>query len=198
MRFLFITLLLTTGSLFADANPVTEYTEDRFFVTSGIVDFDQTVDEVSLVLLKYNDYSLWALEGMQGVDKDSEGLIAYFTDIQYTISQSIFIVTFDINLIWPFGSRGNVMEFLAHQEYNKNGELKSITLVPRLETSMVQEAQLVLMIIDDRKGGASVQYESRLKLSGFLDFFFSLKSYKKNFEWYIYKVADNLKKYFNR
>ncbi len=189
-----VLFLLLPFFLCAEMEPLTIYTEDRFFVTTGVVDFEQTVDEVSIALLKYNDFSQWAFRGMDGVDKESEGLIAYFTDIDYSPEENLFYITFDINAIWPIGRKGHIMQFQPHQSYNNDGSLKSITLVPLLGTRMVEEANMVFYI--EKNGpGASLSYESRIKLSKFLDFFFSLRSYKKNFEWYVFKMSDNLYTY---
>ena len=153
--------------------------------------FSNQLKTVSIALMKYNNYSDWAFNGMQGIDKESEGLIAFFTDISYSSSENLFSVTFDINLIWPFGRKGNVMKFRPSQTYSDSGELEAITLIPELKGKMVEAARLDLYV-NNHGSTASVAYASRLKLSGFLDFFFSLRSYKKNFEWYIYKVAENL------
>lgn len=193
-HFLTTLLLLLPYTLCAEMEPNTIYTEDRFFVTTGEIDFKQTVDEVSITLLKYNDYSQWAFKGMDGVDKESEGLIAYFTDIDYSIGENLFYITFDINAIWPIGRKGQVMTFKPRQSYNSDGSLQSITLIPQLGTRMVEEADMVFNI-EENAYGTSLSYESRIKLSKFLDFFFSLKSYKKNFEWYVYKMSDNLYTY---
>ena len=93
-----VLFLLLPFFLCAEMEPLTIYTEDRFFVTTGVVDFEQTVDEVSIALLKYNDFSQWAFRGMDGVDKESEGLIAYFTDIDYSPEENLFYITFDIKI----------------------------------------------------------------------------------------------------
>lgn len=180
--------------LFAEVDPHTVYTKDRFFVTTGEIDLQKSIDEVSIALLKYNEYSQWALNGMQGIDKESEGLIAYFTEINYLAESNLFLITFDLNLIWPFGRKGVELKFSPHQEYSETGQLKSIKMNPLLGTKLVQEANLEFSLKEDRNG-VSIVYNSRIKLSEFVDFFFSLRSYKKNFEWYVYKVADNLSLY---
>lgn len=183
--------LLLPFSLCAEMEPLTAYTEDRYFVTTGVIDFEQSVDEVSIALLKYNEFSQWAFKGMDGVDKESEGLITYFTNIDYSTGENLFYVTFDINAIWPIGRKGYVMQFRPFQSYNNDGSLKSITLVPLLGTRMVEEANMIFYV-EEKGVGTSLSYESRIKLSKFLDFFFSLRSYKRNFEWYVYKMSENL------
>jgi len=195
MKYIFTVLLLCTPVfLFAFMEPLTVYTEDRFFVTTGEIQFTHTLEEVSITLLKYNDFSRWAFKGMDGVDKESEGLIAYFTDIDYSPAENLFFVTFDINLIWPFGRKGHVMKFQPRQRYNDMGCLESITLIPILGSKFVEEADMVFFLREEG-AGTSLSYKSRIKLTKFLDFFFSLRSYKKNFEWYVYKMSDNLYEY---
>jgi hypothetical protein len=198
MKFaLFLCLFILPLTLFAFSEPKTVYTEDRAYVTSGEIDFDLTLEEVGTVLLQFNRYSEWAFQGMQGVDKESEGLIAYFTEVEYSAESGLFYVTFDLNLIWPFGKKGNVIKFKPVQKFDREGQLRAIALVPQLGTRMVQSAS-VLFRLDESPGGSTISYEARVKLTPFLDFFFSLRSYKKNFEWYVFKMTDNLTQYLNR
>lgn len=189
-----IVIFLFSQILFAETDVQTFYTEDRYFVTAGEIRLKQPAEAVGLTLLKYNEYSDWALNGMQGIDKESEGLIAYFTEIVYSADTGLFLITFDINLIWPFGRKGNVMQFRPYQKYSPNGALESITLVPLLGYELIEDAELIFNL-NDTVYGSSINFESRIRLSKFLDFFFSLRAYKRNFEWYVYKVADNLSEY---
>jgi hypothetical protein len=191
-------LFFNSVYLFAYIAPQTIYTEERFFITTGELDFHQTMDEVSITLLKYNNYSKWALNGMQGINKESEGLIAYFTDINFSLEESLCLVTFDLNLVWPFGKKGIVMKFKPFQEYYDNGDLKSITLIPLIESDHVEAVEMEFILLKNKNiDGVSMTYTSRIRLSKFLDFFFSLRSYKRNFEWYIFKMADNFSSYLN-
>lgn len=189
-------LLLLPVSLFAYTEPYTEYTENHFYITTGEIDFDLDVWEVGTVLLKYNDYSKWAFVGMQGVDKESEGLIAYFTDVRYSAQENLFYVTFDLNLIWPFGKKGSVIRFRPVQSFDDEGRLRSISLNPMLGNKMVHSA-IMMFELRETPSGSSLRYESRIRLAPFLDFFFSLRSYKKNFEWYVFKMTRNLTEYLN-
>lgn len=195
---LLIFLFLLPFFLYAEMDSRTVYTEDRFFITTGKINFIQSREKVSITLLKYNDYDKWAFKGMDGVDNESEGLIISFTDIEYSSEQNLFFVTFDINVIWPFGKKGNVMKFEPHQNYDEQGYLESITLIPLLGTKLVEEAEMVFSLRKDQGGVISLFYESRIKLSKFLDFFFSLRSYKKNFEWYVVKMSENLYNYLEK
>ena len=141
MRFiLFSILLFSSSSLFAYKEPQTLYTINKYYITFGEVDFNKPASEVAITLLKYNEYSNWALSGMQGIDKDSEGLIAYFTGIEYCAQEDVFIIFFDVNLIWPFGSKGNKMYFKPVQTFNGRGELVSIKLIPKVKIKLVKEA----------------------------------------------------------
>lgn len=198
MKFvLFFFLILTPLSLSAISEPTTIYTEDRVYVTTGEIDFDLTLEDVATVLLQYNKYSQWAFKGMDGIDKESEGLIVYFTDVEYSAETNLFYITFDLNLIWPFGKRGNVVKFKPVQKFDREGRLRAIGLVPLLGTRMVRSAAVVFRL-NEKNRGSSISYEARVKLTPFLDFFFSLRSYKKNFEWYVFKMTDNLTQYLLR
>jgi len=181
-------------SLSAFVEPHTEYTEDHFYITRGEIDFELDVWEVGTVLLKYNDYSKWALRGMQGVDQESEGLIAYFTDVRYLARENFFLITFDLNLIWPFGRKGSQIRFRPLQAFDSEGRLASITLIPLMGNKMVHSAILEFNL-RETETGSSLSYESRIRLAPLFDFFFSLRSYKKNFEWYVFKLTENLTEY---
>ncbi len=185
-------LIFTTVVLSAFEESQTLYTANRYFVTFGEIDFIKSVDEVSNSLLKYNDYSQWALQGMDGVDHESEGLTVFFTDIRYCAENGVFIIDFDINLIWPFGSKGNELFLKPFQNLGENGELLSIEFVPQISTKLIEEASFEIVVVSLESGVTSVNYLTRVKLSKFLDFFFSLRSYKKNAEWYILKMTENL------
>lgn len=191
-------LLVLINSLSAYSEPQTIYSEDKVYITTGQFDFNQSADLVSLTLLKYNDYGKWALNGLQGINPGSEGLIAYFTDVEYFSEFGFFLISYDINLIWPFGRKGNGMKFVPNQYYSDTGELQSIVFIPVLETSFVKKTSLELYIrTDENSGLVSVDYTAKVKLSAFLNFFFNLKAYRKNFEWYIQKVVENLALYLN-
>ncbi len=196
MRILFI-LLLSACALYAYEMPQTLYTANKYFVTFGEMDFEKPIDEVATILLKYNDYSNWALNGMQGIDKESEGLIIYFTEIDYSPEQEVFIISFDVNLIWPFGSKGNRIDLKAVQNFNEYGELISITLTPQINFKMVKEVLMEISLRNNENSITSISYLTQIKLAGLLDLFFSLKSYKKNIEWYILKLTNNLSLYLN-
>lgn len=197
MKFIPVLLLLLLPiNLFSNMDPYTSYTDDRYFVTTGEIDFQISSWDVSMTLLKYNEYSLWALTGMQGVDKESEGLIVYFTDIEYSSADDLFYITFDLNLIWPFRREGVVLKFRPEQTFSNDGRLESIRLIPLLRKQLVEDAHLVFSI-SELPGGSSISYETRIRLTPFLDFFFSLRSYKKNFEWYVFKVTENLSEFLN-
>lgn len=191
-----LVLLFLPVALRAIDDPVTVYTEDRYFITSGELDFPVDSSDLSITLLKYNEYNRWALRGMQGVDKESEGLIVYFTDVDYDSRQGLFQVIFDVNVIWPIGRKGSVIMMRPVQKYNNRGELESITLIPLIGTKMVEDA-LLTFELRRTPGGSSIAYESKIRLTKFFDFFFTLKSYKKNFEWYVLKVAGNFSDYVN-
>ncbi len=191
----FFLIFLSASSLVAFETPQTLYTDNKYYITFGEVDFDKPIDEIAIILLKYNDYAKWALDGMQGIDKESEGLIAYFTNIEYSSEQDSFIVSFDINLVWPFGSKDNKINFRPAQMFDDNGELVSISLIPEEEIKMLKEVIIEIGVKEREDKTTSVNYLAKIKFSGFLDFCFNLKSYKKNFEWYIFKLTDNLTKY---
>jgi len=94
---------------------------------------------------------------------------------------------------WPFGSRDNVLILDPVQNYDKNGELVSIVFIPDFESKLIDEVSFDIGISENNSGSASINFLAKVKLSKFLDFFFSLKSYKKNTEWYIIKLTENLR-----
>ncbi|MBN2657197.1 MAG: hypothetical protein JXR86_09070 [Spirochaetales bacterium] len=191
-----VLLILLPFRLCAYIQPYTEYTDNHFYITTGEVDFNLDVRDVGAVLLDYNGYSRWAFLGMQGVDKESEGLIAYFTDVRYSASEDLFYVIFDLNLIWPFGKKGSEIAFKPIPQFDSAGKLVTLTLVPVLGNKMVHNANM-LFLLRETATGSALRYESRIRLAPILDFFFSLRSYKKNFEWYVFKLAENLTFYLN-
>ena len=223
----FFFLLSTAHQLYSDAEVKTIYTKDRYFLTTGTKDFYYSVDDVATVLLNYKDYPQWMLKGMADLDEKSEGLLIYFTDIEYFPSTDIFIITFDLNLPWPFGNKGTmqftphqtfnsdrtlhflsldlnlpwpfrskgIMQFTPHQSFNSDSTLHSLTLTGQLNIKALGEIDFAFVLKEGADKGATIAYSVKVKFPPFLAFFFSKEAYKKNLEWYILNLAENLTVY---
>lgn len=190
----FILLFLIFLPFFSYAvNAETTYDEERYYNTSGAVILDISYKELSDILTDYDGYRNWALKGIDGKDPRSKKFVAILTDIIYQQVEQKFMLVFDINLIWPFGSKGNNIYFDIKKEYNSTGLLKTIEFSLCKPTFLVPRAVLSLKLYKDYSGGSRIYFKSRIKLAWFIDLFYTLKGFKRNFEVRIVNIIRNIK-----
>ncbi|MBN2534673.1 MAG: hypothetical protein JXB88_17445 [Spirochaetales bacterium] len=191
--FVFLFFIAFPVFIFA-VNAETTYDSEHYYNTTGNVIFNLSCKELTDILTNYDGYRNWALKGIDGKDSRSRKFIAILTDIIYRQESQKFILVFDVNLFWPFGSKGNNIYFDIRKEYTSTGLLKSIEFELSEPAFLVPRAVLSLQLYE-HSIGSRIYFKSRIKLAWFIDLFYTLKGFKKNFEVRIVNIMRNIKSF---
>ena len=187
-------LSLASISLYA-VNAETIYDDKRFYITSGTVSMEIPLRELSEVLSRFQGYRDWALKGIDGKDPRSRKFIGIMSDLIYEEENHKFVMVVDINLFWPFGSKGNKIYFDIITHYSSSGLLDMIEFNLSKATILVSRATLRLELYDNLTE-SRVNFQSKIKIAWFIDMFYTLKGFKKNFEVRIICIMRNLRELF--
>lgn len=194
-----IALALTAGS--AAADPVvtrTVYDDDReMFVTTGRVTLAVPFEVVTRVAGAFADYRGWALADINR-RPGGKAFITQFHDVRYLPGgaggRGAFDLVYDVDLVWPFGSEGDVIRFAVTEVRPVAGVSGGVErLAVRLggDSALIESFDLVLWATGDG-AGSTVQFKSETRFVGIVDTFFPMSVYRKNVEWRIGKVIQNL------
>lgn len=193
-------LLLTTAAFAADGVTTrTHYDDDDdAFVTTGRVVLDVPFATVTRVAAAYDRYRDWALVDINQ-KPDGDDFITQLRDVRYlaggAAGRGAFDLTYDVDLVWPFGSEGDILRFAVKRERrHPAGGVDQLAVELGGESGLIEQFDLVLTARPHPKG-AVVDFESRTRFVGIVDTFFPLSVYRKNVEWRIGKVIGNLKKH---
>jgi hypothetical protein len=171
--------------------------DKHYYITSGVVSLDISIKEITEVLTDFDGYKRWALKGIDGKDPRSAKYNLILSDIVFEEKYKKFILIFDVNLFWPFSSKGNRIYFDVHQRMSSTGLLQSIEFVLSERTILVPWASLSLTIYGNGDE-SKIHFMSRIKMAWYIDMFFSLKLYKYNIERRILTLIRNLRQLFHK
>ena len=195
-----------SGVAAGDVETHTRYDEETsVYGTDGRVTLGVPIGDLARVAAGFSAYRTWALRGINGDDDNSRDFITLLRDVDYRNGGrqrvGVFEIEFDVDLIWPFGSEGNVIAFdlveARHVAGSKTNGVDRIRVVLSTKSAVLETFSLTL----EAKGKgeeSEVRFTCRVKFVGLIDTFFSMKRYKKNIEWRIVKVVKNLKYHLER
>ncbi len=193
-----ILCLFTVASLAAGAIPVSTIKCSNRYMTEGTVHFKEPYSNVYRILTDYSNYNAWMINGLNGKDEVSRNFLLIFKDIDYTTNGHAFLLTYDINFIWPFGSTGNVLSLGIEESYTSNG-MQKLRLAPRAPIPLVEDVVITLVMSTNRvRAGTDVGFGVTLVVAPILDFFFSMDLYKRNVEWRVLTIVGNLTGYITK
>lgn len=176
----------------------TVYDDDReMFVTTGEVTLDVPFETVARVAGAFDRYRTWALVDINR-RPSGKPFITQFHDVRYLPGgaggRGAFDLVYDVDLVWPFGSEGDIIRFAV-------ADVRSVPGVPgavqRLavqlggDSALIERFDLALWASGDAKGSV-VRFKSETRFVGIVDTFFSMSVYRRNVEWRIGKVIQNL------
>ena len=164
------------------------------FRTRGYVDLDLPLPTVTAVAAAFDDYRLWALRHINH-KKGGGTFITQLRDVRFLPragKQGAFVVYYDLDLIWPFGSDGQRLQ-LDVQEARPHPSGGVDRLVVRLGhgSSLLNNFHLTLVATGDGTK-SRISFYSRVEIVGIIDAFFTLGVYRRNIEYRIVKVVQNL------
>ncbi len=173
----------------------TWYDDDQDeFRTRGYVDLDLPLSTVTRVAAAFNDYRLWALHDIN-LKKNGDKFITLLRDVRFRPNRGkmgTFAVVYDLDLVWPFGSEGDEIQFaLRTRRAHPDGGVDRLVLGLGEESSLLNSFYLELEATGDAQR-SRVSFYARVEILGFIDAFFSLGRYRRNIEYRIVKVVQNL------
>ncbi len=173
----------------------TFYDQDHSYITSGNIMLSAGNEQLIRLIEDYTDYNLWALRGLDGNDPVSENFIGILSGIEYFPEINSIAVIYNVNLIPPFGSKGNRMFFLIKRSGGHDESFFRNLFVLDSGSIVVKEASLELSLEEIKKNRSMLHYKARVKFSWLVDLFFDLDLYRKNIEWRIRQLVSNMDDY---
>ncbi len=180
-----------------EVNARTVYDDDEdVFITSGWVGLEVPLPVLARVAGDFATYGDWSL---RGINRKASGkkFITLLNAVRFLPGgaggRGAFDVHFDIDLVWPFGSTDNIIRFGIKQARTlPGGGVDRLEVTLHGENTLLDDFHLVLEATGDDKVSI-VRFRSRVKVDGFFDTFFTLDTYRRNVEYRIVKVIENLK-----
>jgi len=169
--------------------------------TLGRVTLSVPIQAATHVIKDFSTYGEWALRGMNGEENNPRGFIALLREMRLqarpnefdSTSDGItqFEVLFDIDLVWPFGSRGNRIALVLDSFLEDQGQIRSFRLLLP-DKNLILDQFLVQFDVDNRESGVEVTFECRTRFASWIDVFFNVHRYKQNIEWRLLRLIQNL------
>lgn len=164
--------------------------------TKGAVTIAVPHEIVSTIAASFDQYDQWSLDGTNGAPGNPRGFITLLRHITYVKDSNlgIFDLTYDLDLPWPFRSSGNHIGFQINAaSYDKQKRLKQLHF--RLtEKNVAIDYFNVTLDIHSIGHSAMIVFSCNVKFAYWLSVFFNVEGYKKNVEWRVIKVIENLQK----
>lgn len=189
-KFFLITFLFVSAMLQADiTGPLTTYSENEGYTTVGFVEFHGNRERAREIMADFEDYENWLLEGLRKDDPDAGKLTCTLNDLRYYPEEKTFKVSFSFNIFFLKHKEYTLPFLIKEIEYDESGKMKGIKLEAdktHKSNKFLEELVYTLSLEDDL-----ILYTGKCRLKGLARAFFSLRLYKKNIEWYIFKFAEN-------
>jgi len=164
------------------------------FRTRGHVDLDLPLSTVTQVAAAFDEYRLWALRKINQ-KKNGDAFITLLKDVRFragTGKMGAFAVTYDLDLVWPFGSEGEHLLFAVRtRRPHPAGGIDRLVVGLGEESALLNSFHLELEATGDERR-SRVSFYARVEILGVVDTFFTLGRYRRNIEYRIVKVVQNL------
>ena len=196
-----LVLCLTVGVARSEVRQIKTHFDDDadVYVTTGYLELEVPLDELAVAAADFHGYAKWALND---INRNASGdpYITLIRGVEFKTGRPLgmghFAVRFDVDLIWPFGSKNEVIRFgVMHLKERADGPgIERLTYDLFEDSSVLKTFHLDLHAVGDGQR-SRVNFKARVKLSSLLDTFFSMSAYKKNIEYRIVKILKNLRDY---
>ncbi len=164
--------------------------DGRYF-TRGVVPLSLPPAKVSAILADFSHYSRWALKGLDGKDPVSRKHIGIFKKVVYKKQERKVILIYDINLIWPFGSKNNEFPLDIVAMTYEHGRLKSYTLSYTKSGPTINSMRITLTILD-RKDSSAIDISCTTDFTWLIDPFMNVAQYKVSIGGRIMLLGKNI------
>lgn len=161
------------------------------YYTRGIVPVALPAAETAAVFADFGHYSRWALKGLDGKDPVSRKHIGIFKRIVYDREKQKVILIYDINLIWPFGSKDNEFPLdIGSLRYEKD-RLKSFTLSFTESGPTIKSMHVKISIIGG-KDSSALDISCTIDFTWLIDPIMNVKKYKNSISGRIMILVKNI------
>ena len=107
----------------------TSYNDQKsLYLTDGYIKLDVPIKELANVANDFKSFGNWALFDINGTKEEPKDFISLIRSLHFKEKKSLgmFVIGYDIDLIWPFGSIGNKIGFSIDQANYSNGHIKDL------------------------------------------------------------------------
>ena len=193
-----LVLILLLG---ATVSTKSEYDGERDeYSTFGQVHLDVPFDTLVRVASDFPRYPQWSLEGLNGEGERAVTTIMRGLRFRPRGGEGlgVFSLTFDVDLVWPFGSTGNLIHFkVTKSALATSGGTHEVRVRLFGDNILLDEFSLHLTAEPDGHG-SRLRFHLQTRFDSFFDAFVSMARYRKSIEWRVTKVVRNLKLYAER
>lgn len=160
-----------------DLELATRADRDGRYHSEGWLTVDRPAAWVRSVLSDFPRYREWATRGQDGRDTDSARFTSLLTGVSYEPDDRTLGITYDVNLVWPFGRKGNTARFRVEKD-GRGGLL--LRFLDR--SAALDEALLRFDVPEGQASGSRVGLRLSVKLAWYLLPFFPLETYRRTTE----------------
>lgn len=177
----------------------TTYNSDGdFFQTKGHVTVSVPYEKLGNIAADFPKYRDWTMHDINKT-KNGNKFSILFRDVVYRKGGrgrlGIFRIYFDLDWPWPFGAKNKRLDFaILEAEPNGAGGIKKLVIDLERKGALVKTFRLDMRATGS-DSASRVDFESKVKFSGFVDTFFSLSRYRANIEYRLIKVIQNLQRH---
>lgn len=181
-----------TGEVLPGMSYNTVYREDRFFETGGRLLIRGEMDDLTDVLLDFDSYGSWVLEGLTRKTARHEELPAFLVDVIVRDElRGSFNIIYDLNKFLKI--RNLSAPFKSEWDTGTTGSVRAIRFIYTGKKSFLRAGRYSFKFRQSDEG-ILVEFLCEVRLSGLLDLFFTVQSYDKNMGYYIAGLSENLRK----
>jgi hypothetical protein len=199
LSILSIILILMPAQAFAapGMEVKTTYDDERDrFITKGEIHLATPVTAVQTVAARFEEYGRWALRGIN-LKASGKPFIIQLRTVEFfpgpPYGKGYFQVGFDVDLIWPFGRKNQTIMFgIVDARPATNGGIHRLEVDLYGPSRFIKGFKIVLVALA-KADRSAVLFEAEVKLTGFVDTFFPLSVYRRNIEYRVVKVIENLR-----
>jgi len=193
---------LLKQSIFLKADiDVTSYYDKKHghFITKGRLKLDIPHSIISNIALDFKKYRLWVLNDINDEKGKKHDFLTRLRDINvYDKADRGKIkaeILYDLDLIFPFGKKGEKIIFILDNITIMNSLLRSYEIKIAESNFAMNSLNVKLDLKPISQKESEITFYCVVEMSSILNLFLSLKKYKKNIEWRLVKVIKNLGEY---
>ena len=170
--------------------------ETDTFVSKGSVPVDVSVARLGQVAGDFRNYRKWSLKGINEKPRGGKYNVL-IRDVFFRPGGSAglgaFDLIYDVDLIWPFGSKDNMASFdVVKVNKRADGGIDRMVCKLSKKNNLLDRFDIDLRA-EGSEAESRVVYRNDVKFIALINAFFSLKQYRKNIEGRVIKVLENLK-----